>query len=90
MLASNFMNKKMMPVLIKIGKSGKTHSEETKGGVERFVYILEGKIEANIGDNKYALVKGDTLYFEPSLRHYFRNSGPGEAKLISVTTPPVI
>ena len=90
MLASNFMNKKMMPVLVKIGKSGRTHSEETKGGVERFVYILEGKIEANIGDNKYNLVKGDTLYFEPSLRHYFRNSGSGEARLISVTTPPAL
>ena len=90
MLASNFMNKKMMPVLIKIGKSGRTHGEETKSGVEKFVYILEGKVDANIGDNKYTLVKGDTLYFESSLPHYFRNSGSGEARLISVTTPPAI
>lgn len=90
MLASNFMNKKMMPILIKIGKSGRTHGEETKSGVEKFVYILEGKVDANIGDNKYTLVKGDTLYFESSLPHYFRNSGSGEARLISVTTPPVL
>lgn len=89
-LASNFMNKKMMPVLVKIGKSGKTHSEETKTGVERFVYVLEGKIEANVGSNKYNLVKGDTLYFESSSPHYFRNSGTGDARLLSVTTPPVI
>ncbi|MCX5680588.1 MAG: XRE family transcriptional regulator [Candidatus Omnitrophica bacterium] len=87
MLASNFMNKKMMPVLIKIGKSGRTHSEETKIGVERFIYILDGKVEANIGVNKYDLVKGDTLYFESSLPHH---SGLGEARLISVTTPPVV
>ena len=58
--------------------------------VERFVYILEGKIEANIGDNRYSLVKGDTLYFESSLPHYFRNTGIGEARLISVTTPPSV
>jgi len=90
MLASNFMNKKMMPVLIKIGKSGRTHSEETKSGVERFVYILEGKVEAIVGNDKYNLAKGDTLYFESSLPHHFRNSGPGEAKLISVTTPPAL
>jgi len=90
MLASNFTNKKMMPLLIKIGKSGRTHSEETKSGVERFVYILEGKVEANIGDNMYALVKGDTLYFESSLPHFFKNSGSVEARLISVTTPPVV
>lgn len=90
MLASNFMNKKMMPILVKIGKAGRTHGEETKSGVERFIYVLDGKIEANIGDNKYDLVKGDSLYFESSLPHYFRNTGTGETRFISVTTPPAL
>jgi transcriptional regulator with XRE-family HTH domain len=90
MLATNFMNKKMMPVLIKIGKSGRTHSEETKSGVEKFIYILEGKVEASVGNTKYDLSKGDTLYFESSLPHHFRNSGTGEARVISVTTPPAL
>ena len=90
MLASNSMNKKMMPVLIKIGKSGRTHSEETKSGVERFIYVIDGKVEANIGENKYNLVKGDSLYFESSIPHYFRNTWSCEARLISVTTPPVV
>jgi len=90
MLASNFMNKKMMPVLIKIGKGGRTHNEETKAGVERFIYILDGKVEANIGENKYDLVKGDSLYFESSLLNFFRNTGTGEARLIAVTTPPAL
>lgn len=90
MLASNFMNKKMMPILIKIGKSGRTHSEETKSGVEKFIYILEGKIEVNIGENKYTMVKGDTLYFESSFPHYFKNIGNGEARIICITSPPVL
>lgn len=90
MLAANFMNKKMMPVLIKIGKSGRTHDEENKAGVEKFIYVLEGRIEANIGGSKYNLVKGDSLYFESSIPHNFRNVGTGEAKAISVTTPPAL
>ena len=90
MLASNFMNKKMMPILIKIGKSGRTHSEETKSGVEKFIYILEGKIEASIGENKYSMVKGDTLYFESSFPHHFKNTGNGEARIISVVSPSVL
>jgi len=90
MLSSNFVNKKMMPVLIKIGKSGRTHNEETKNGVEKFIYVIDGKVEANIGENKYDLVKSDSLYFESSLPHYFRNTGSTEARLISVITPPVI
>ena len=89
-LASNFMNKKMMPVLIKIGKSGRTHPEETRVGVEKLIYVLEGKIEVMIGENKYIMVKGDTLYFESSFRHHFKNMGNGEARVISVVSPPVL
>jgi len=89
-LASNFMNKKMMPILIKIGKSGRTHSEETRAGVEKFIFVLYGKIEATIGENKYNMVKGDTLYFESSFPHHFKNMGNGEARIISVVSPPVL
>lgn len=90
MLASNILTKKMMPVIIKIHKGGSTHKEETKGGIEKFIYVLDGKIEANIGEQKYNMGKGDTLYFESSLPHYFKNTGIGEARLISVTSPPTL
>ncbi len=63
MLTSKVLNKKMMPVMIKIHKDGSTHKEETKPGVEKFIYVLNGKVEANIGEEKYNLTKGDTLYF---------------------------
>ena len=87
MLASNVQNKKMMPVLVKIVKGGRTSSEESKSGAEKFVYILDGKVEANIGNDKYVLQKGDTLYFESSIPHYFRNNGSGEANLLSIASP---
>lgn len=90
MLASKVMDKKMMPILIKINKAGSTHKEETKSGIETFIYILDGKIEANIGDEKYNLTKGDTLYFESSIPHYFKNIGAGESRLICVTSPPTL
>jgi transcriptional regulator with XRE-family HTH domain len=90
MLASNTINKKMMPVLIKIQKGGSTHKEETKPGVERFVYALDGRIEAVLGSERYNLSKGDTLYFNSSIPHHFKNTGPGEARLISVTCPPAL
>ncbi|MBI4974418.1 MAG: helix-turn-helix transcriptional regulator, partial [Candidatus Omnitrophica bacterium] len=75
MLAPKVLNKKMMPILIKINKGGSTHKEETKVGVEKFVYVLDGRIEANIGEEKYNLTRGDTLYFESSLTHHFKNIG---------------
>lgn len=90
MLASKVLNKKMMPILIKIAEGGSTHKEETKSGVEKFVYVLDGKVEANIGEETYNLTRGDTLYFESSLPHQFKNTGKGESRLICVISPPLV
>lgn len=90
MLASKVLNKKMMPVLIKIAKSGKTQKEETKPGIEKFIYVIDGKIEANVGEEKYNLSRNDSLYFESNMPHYFKNIGPSDARVISVVCPPTL
>ncbi len=90
MLASKVLNKKMMPVLIKITKGGKTHKEETKPGIEKFIYVLDGKIEANIGEEKYNLMKGDTLYFEAVAPHFFRNTHNHDSRLLAIASPPIL
>jgi len=87
-LASKTSNKKMMPVMIKIAKGGSTRKEETKLNIEKFIYVIEGKVEADIGDEKYNLSKGDTLYFESFTPHLFKNTGSGESDLLVVTCPP--
>jgi transcriptional regulator with XRE-family HTH domain len=88
LLASKISNKKMMPVLIKISKGGKTQKEETKSGIEKFIYVLEGKIEAAIGEEKYNLMKGDTLYFEGITPHCFKNTHDHDTKLLCMISPP--
>lgn len=90
MLISNTLNKKMMPIIIKINEGGSTRKDATKVGVEKFIYIASGKIEALIGEEKYNLAKGDTLYFDSSMPHYFKNTGQGETSLVCVSCPPII
>jgi len=90
MLTSDVLSKKMMPIMIKIDSGGSTQKEETKKGVEKFIYVLEGKIEVSIGKEKYSLSKSDTLYFDSSLPHSFKNIGSGEAKAICVIAPPAL
>lgn len=90
MLASNVLTKKMMPIMIKIEKGGTTHKEENKAGVEKFIYLLAGKIDAAIGENIYHLATGDTLYFAASVPHFFKNTGTAEARLICVSCPPTV
>ena len=87
-LASKILNKRMLPILIKISKGGKTHKEETRTGIEKFIYVLDGKIEANIGEEKYDLMKGDTLYFEASTPHFFKNAYSHDTKLLCMVSPP--
>lgn len=90
MLVSKVQNKKMMPMVIKLDKGGSTHKEETKVGIEKFIYILEGKIEVSLGSEKYSLTKGDTLYFDSSIPHHFTNISNGESRLICVISPPAL
>jgi len=88
MLTTRIMDKKMMPVLIRIKKGGQTHKEENKPGTEKFIYMLEGRITAKIGGTEYKLNDGDTLYFDGSLPHIFNNNEKKDAVLICIASPP--
>lgn len=85
MLASNMQGKKMMPLLVALPKGGHTNTEKDAHGVEKFIYVLDGKIEADIGEEKFGLGSGDTIYFDSSVPHYFKNIGNSEARLVSIS-----
>lgn len=86
-LTKNIMNKKMMPTLVRIEEGGKTNKEQGQGGAEKFIFVLDGRAEVNINNQIFNLHRFNTLYFDASLPHYFRNTGKGVVKLICVGTP---
>ena len=90
MLTSEVLKKKLMPVLITIEPGGSTHKEEAKVGTEKFVYVLEGALEAKIGEDVHQLKRGGTLYFDASLPHALRNPGSKVVRCLAVTTPPAL
>ncbi len=90
MLTTEVLKKKLMPILIEIEPGGSTHKEEAKVGTERFLYILDGELEARIGEQTHLLKRGSTLYFDASLSHSLKNSSSRVAKCLSVVTPPVL
>ncbi len=89
-LTTKILNKKMMPVILRIEPGGRTSVEQYQPGAERFVFILKGKVSARIGDKDFPLSTGHTLYFDSSEKHHFENTGKEIAKLISVLTPVVL
>ncbi|MCR4337649.1 MAG: XRE family transcriptional regulator [Candidatus Omnitrophica bacterium] len=86
-LANRVTNKKMLPIILRIDEHGITTPEENAVGAEKFMFILEGEITAFIGEKTHRLKRHQTLYFDASLRHHFKNTGKGTAKAILVNTP---
>ena len=90
MLTADVLQKKLMPVLITIEPGGSTHKEETKVGTEKFIHVLEGQLEAKVGEDVHQLKRGSSLYLDASIPHSLRNVGSKTARCLAVTTPPAL
>ncbi len=90
MLTTSVMEKQMMPILLKIEPGGSTNPEQNSMGTEKFVFCLEGKLEAIINEKSYPVAKYASIYFDGSRAHYFKNSGKTVAKAVCVITPPAL
>jgi len=78
----------MEPHLFRIkpgGGSGESYSHEG----EEFLHILQGDFEIWLdGEEHYRLKPGDSLYFESSTPHRWKNPGRCETLLLWINTPP--
>ena len=90
LLTSDILTKKLMPVLVTIEPGGSTHREEAKVGTEKFLYVLDGSVEARVGQETHQLRRGSSLYLDASVPHSLKNAGRAAAKVIAVITPPVL
>jgi transcriptional regulator with XRE-family HTH domain/transposase-like protein len=78
----------MEPHLFRIrpgGGSGESYAHEG----EEFLHVLRGNFEIWLnGGEHYRLKPGDSLYFESSTPHRWKNPGRSEAWLLWINTPP--
>lgn len=81
-------NTVMEPHLFRVkpgGGSGESYSHEG----EEFLHVLRGTFEIWLdGNEHYRLKPGDSLYFESSVPHRWKNPGRTEACVLWVNTPP--
>src|SRR5947209_1050026 len=80
-------NTVMEPHLFRVkpgGGSGESYSHEG----EEFLHILRGRFEIWLNDTEHHLLKrGDSLYFESSMPHRWKNPGKVETCLLWINTP---
>ena len=67
------------------GGSGESYTHEG----EEFLHILRGEFEIWLNtDEHYHMKIGDSLYFQSSTPHRWRNPGKTESWLLWINTPP--
>jgi DNA-binding transcriptional MerR regulator/quercetin dioxygenase-like cupin family protein len=81
-------NTAMEPHLFRVkpgGDSGESYAHEG----EEFLHVLRGQFELWLqNEGHYRLKAGDSLYFESSTPHRWKNPGRAEAWVLWVNTPP--
>ena len=88
LLTSRDPNKQMEPLLFKLKKGASSGPRSYKHFGQEFVLVLSGALEVKLNDIPYVLKKGDSIYFNSSVPHSFRNLGTKEAEAVWVVTPP--
>jgi transcriptional regulator with XRE-family HTH domain len=87
-LTTSLPSKMMQPLLVSL-KSG---SDSGKGtdlhNGEEFLLVLKGKAEILVGENRYILRQGDSIYFKSSIPHRYKSIGKGKTVSLAVTYPP--
>jgi transcriptional regulator with XRE-family HTH domain len=81
-------NTSMEPHLFRVKPGGGSGESYTHEG-EEFLHLLRGEFEIWLGHKEhYRLKAGDSLYFQSSTPHRWKNPGRSEAWLLWINTPP--
>lgn len=86
-IVPNAQKNAMEPVIFELEAGGASKIYNPFEG-EAFGYVLEGKIQLNLGQKKYEVLAGDCFYFEVDRQYSVENPGNDKARLLWVLTPP--
>lgn len=81
-LAFNYNNRDMEPMIVELLKKSEAPGLVTHPGQE-FNYVLNGVVCVTVGENKFTLNTGDSIYFDAALPHRQTAQTP-EAKFLTV------
>jgi len=88
LLAEGMDNPFMEPCIVtEYAKPGDEFQLAKHDGQE-FIYVLEGKLELSLGENKFALSEGDAAYFLGEIPHGGRSLGKRTARTLNVHLIP--
>jgi len=87
LLVTKTAEKLVIPLMLKIAPGGTTQEEQNEIGTEKFIYLLNGSLKATVGEQDFPLKRGDSLYFDASLPHSFKNDSKAPVEALCVVAP---
>lgn len=87
-IVPNAQKNEMEPILLELNAGGTSKEFDPHDG-EEFGFVLEGRIVLVNGEKEYPVKKGETFYINGKYRHFLRNTGKNNAKVLWITTPPL-
>lgn len=82
-LAHKRLSKRMEPFVFTFPSKIDTHVFFDHGG-EEFVFILSGKVVFQVGDERWTLEEGDSIYFDAAIPHRGWSVGRDDARALVV------
>lgn len=82
-LAPNKVNRKMEPFLVTLEPTAKKGVPYEHNG-EEFLFVLEGKVEIQLGDHRDILEAGDSIYYDSTIAHRVSCAEGDCARIIAV------
>ncbi len=88
MLSYHDPSKQIEPYIIQFTKKSNSKGIMTSNYPgQEFCYVLKGKIEAIVDNQKYELNDGDGFYFNSKQSHLFKNISGIDAEMLWIITP---
>ncbi len=87
-LAGQKSGRHMEPFLVDLLENESKDFKSSSHEGEEFLYVIDGEVEINYGDQVYLLAKGDTIYYDSIVAHHVHASGKSGARILAVVYAP--
>jgi mannose-6-phosphate isomerase-like protein (cupin superfamily)/DNA-binding XRE family transcriptional regulator len=82
-LAPNMQNRFMEPFIVVLQKTDEEVPLSSHDGQE-FIFVLDGKMEALVGEAREVLEPGDCIYYQSTTPHLVRPANDGPTRILAV------
>lgn len=86
-LADQWRGRAMQPTVLHLAASDRKPVLESHDG-ERFLFVLDGEVRLDYGDEAILLAAGDSVYLDATIPHGMVARGKGKARVLSVAYEP--